>query len=130
MTLPDVPSEARAKFFRGLADPARLGILELLRDGPLAAGELATMCGLTASNASNHLQCLLECGLVKVEPRGRHNVYRLASPQLVSFMEAADRVLTTGVADLITACQNYGAPSRRALRPKAESRKGAAVNAG
>ncbi len=69
--------EIEAKLHRGFADPSRLAILRELRRGPLTAGQLADLVGLTPSRASNHLRCLLECGLVAIEPRGRYNVYRL-----------------------------------------------------
>ena len=115
--MPSVALETHAKLFRGLADPARLGLLVQLRGGPRSAGELARACGLSPSNASNHLQCLLECGLVRVEPRGRHNLYQLADPELARLLEVSERVLSDGAGPLIEACRNYGPPSRRALRP-------------
>lgn len=110
--------EIEAKLHRGFADPSRLGILRELRRGPLTAGQLSDLVGLTPSRASNHLRCLLECGLVAIEPRGRYNVYRLADPSVERLLDASSRVLTE-VAPLIEACLNYGPPSRHALRPSA-----------
>ena len=110
--------EIEAKLHRGFADPSRLGILRELRRGPLTAGQLSDLVGLTPSRASNHLRCLLECGLVAIEPRGRYNVYRLADPSVERLLDASSRVLTE-VAPLIEACLNYGPPSRHALRPTA-----------
>jgi DNA-binding transcriptional ArsR family regulator len=104
-----------SKLFRGLADPARLSLLLRVRTGKCSAGELARDCGLSPSNASNHLQCLLECGLVLVEPRGRQNVYRLADRQVLRLLDASARVLHSSAGALIDGCRNYGA-SRRALR--------------
>lgn len=107
--------EIEAKLHRGFADPSRLGILRELRRGPLTAGQLSSLVGLTPSRASNHLRCLLECGLVAIEPRGRYNVYGLADPAVERLLDASARVLTE-VAPLIEACLNYGPPSRHALR--------------
>jgi DNA-binding transcriptional ArsR family regulator len=107
--------EIETKLHRGLADPSRLAILRELRRGPLTAGQIADLVGLTPQRASNHLSCLLECGLVSVEPRGRYNVYRLADPSVGRLLDASARVLTE-VAPLIEACLNYGPPSRRSLR--------------
>lgn len=106
----------QAKLFRGLADPARLGLLSALRQGPSSAGELARACGLTPSNASNHLQCLLECGLVAVEAQGRQNIYALADPLIATMLDLADGVVRSPAGALIEACRNYGPPSRRQLR--------------
>ena len=110
--------EIETKLHRGLADPSRLAILRELRRGPLTAGQLASLVGLTPQRASNHLRCLLECGLVAMEPRGRYNVYRLADPSVGRLLDASARVLTE-VAPLIEACLNYGPPDRRSLRAPA-----------
>ncbi|MHB8960253.1 MAG: ArsR/SmtB family transcription factor [Candidatus Limnocylindrales bacterium] len=107
--------EIEAKLHRGLADPSRLAILRELRRGPLTAGQLAGLVGLTPQRASNHLRCLLECGLIEIEPRGRFNIYRLADPAVGRLLDASARVLAE-VAPLIEACLNYGPPNRRALR--------------
>ncbi|MBI3745222.1 MAG: winged helix-turn-helix transcriptional regulator [Chloroflexi bacterium] len=105
-----------AKLYRGLADPARFGLLVALRDGPQAAGDLAKRTGLSPSRASNHLLCLLECGLVRVEPEGRRNVYRLADPAVECVLDSS-RALLAQVGPRIEACLNYGTPARRNLRP-------------
>lgn len=110
--------EVETKLHRGLADPSRLAILRELRRGPLTAGQLANLVGLTPPRASNHLRCLLECGLVAIEPRGRYNVYRLADPAVGRLLDASLRLLAE-VAPLIEACLNYGPPNRRGLRPGA-----------
>ena len=115
--------EIETKLHRGLADPSRLAILRELRRGPLTAGQLASLVGLTPQRASNHLRCLLECGLVAMEPRGRYNVYRLADPAVGRLLDASARVLAE-VAPLIEACLNYGPPSRRSLRPPAGTSPG------
>ena len=117
--------EVETKLHRGLADPSRLAILRELRRGPLTAGQLAGLVGLTPPRASNHLRCLLECGLIEIEPRGRFNVYRLADPAIGRLLDASARVLDE-VAPLIEACLNYGPPSRRALRPPAARARQAA----
>jgi len=105
----------QAKLFSGLADPRRLALLRVLVSGPHSAGELARSVGLSASGASNHLRCLLECGLVIVESDGRFNRYRLADVGVAGLLLGADQLLGRLAAE-IAACVNYGAPSRRALR--------------
>ncbi len=108
----DREHEAAAKLFRGLSDAGRLALLRALRDGPTTAGALATAAGLSPSGASNHLRCLLECGLVTVELAGRNSIYRLADPSIARLLEAGDGVLAL-VGPLIEACRNYGPPRRR-----------------
>ena len=51
-----LPTQLVAKYFRGLGDPIRLRILELLRaEGELSVGELVTRLGLPQPQVSNHL---------------------------------------------------------------------------
>lgn len=110
--------ELEAKLFSGLADPKRLELLRLLQNGPRTAGVLAREAVLTPSGASNHLRCLLECGLVSVESDGRFNRYRLAEVGVGGLLLESELVLAK-VRDEIEACHNYGPPSRRALRRNA-----------
>lgn len=118
--MPNLALVTQSKFFRGLADPARLSLLMALRDGPRPAGELAMGCELSPSNASNHLQCLLECGLVAVEPRGRQNVYSLADPLIAGILDVSEQIVAGPAGRRISACRSYGPPSRRKLRVSKE----------
>ena len=130
ISLGERPSlQVETKLHRGLADPSRLAILRELRRGPLTAGQIADLVGLTPPRVSNHLRCLLECGLVAMEPRGRYNVYRLADPAVGRLLDASARVLAE-VAPLIEACLNYGPPSRRSLRAPANASPAAELSGG
>jgi DNA-binding transcriptional ArsR family regulator len=72
-----------------LADPARVAILLALSDGrEVAAGELALVAGVAAATASFHLAKLRSAGLIGLRRQGRHQLYRLASPDLVQALEA------------------------------------------
>jgi len=75
----------KAKLFRGFADPSRLAILEALRTRPSTVSEIAEATGLSQSNASNHLSCLRDCGLVSCERQGRYIYYRLSGKRVISF---------------------------------------------
>lgn len=98
----------RAKLFRGFADPSRLAILEALRSSPQTVGDIAAMTGLGQSNTSNHLACLLECGLVMREQRGKFAIYSLTDDRIATLLALADDVLGD-LADRIVACTRYGA---------------------
>ncbi|GAD22111.1 helix-turn-helix transcriptional regulator [Acidovorax sp. MR-S7] len=76
----DLPPEALeqvAAYFQALAEPTRLRILNLLRDGERNVGELAQLCGYTAANVSKHLSVLTKHGLVAREGRGTSVYYRI-----------------------------------------------------
>lgn len=65
-----------------IADPIRRKILTLLRDGELAAGDIARCFAVSRPAVSRHLRVLRACGLVVEEARGRRRVYRLDSAPL------------------------------------------------
>jgi DNA-binding transcriptional ArsR family regulator len=63
------PREALDRTFAALADPHRRRVVELLRDRPRRAGELAAAAGLPPPAMSRHLRVLRESALVE-EDRG------------------------------------------------------------
>ena len=62
---------------RALADPVRREILNLLKEGPLSAGELGDHFDISAAAVSKHLNVLKEGDLVRDERRGKFIYYRL-----------------------------------------------------
>lgn len=70
-----------------LADPTRRRVVELLRERPLRAGEVAQRVGMSAPAMSRHLRALLKGGLVDVElseEDGRARRYRLRPERLLA----------------------------------------------
>ncbi|MCL4436375.1 MAG: metalloregulator ArsR/SmtB family transcription factor [Thaumarchaeota archaeon] len=96
----------KAKFFRGFADPTRLAILECLRDGEVQATEIAKRLNQSKSNISNHLSCLMDCGLVRNRRDGRNIYYSIRIDKVQKMLEGADEVLKQ-VYDEIAACTKY-----------------------
>jgi DNA-binding transcriptional ArsR family regulator len=77
-------SDRLDRTFAALADPTRRAAVELLRGGPLRAGELADELGSTPAGLSRHLKVLRESGLVVEEiseEDARVRVYRLERDQ-------------------------------------------------
>ncbi len=101
--------ELKAKLFRGLADPSRLAILEALRDGPQTVTALVETTGLSQPNVSNHLRCLLDCGLVRRGRRGRFVIYRLSDERIAELLRLAEQVLAD-VARGVYRCTRYDTP--------------------
>jgi len=86
---------ATAPVFRALADPTRVRILHLLRQGPLCVGDLVSVLGIAQPKASRHLAYLRRARLVEDEKRGLWCFYRLTSPRsgfhakLIELLDAA-----------------------------------------
>lgn len=68
--------------FSALAEPHRLRMVELLRDGPLTVGEIVDRLGLSQPQVSKHLRVLSEAGLVEVQPIANRRVYKLRPQSL------------------------------------------------
>lgn len=60
-----------------LAEPNRLHIVELLRDGPRSVGEIAERLGLHQPQVSKHLRVLSNAGVVEAHPVAQQRIYRL-----------------------------------------------------
>lgn len=67
-----------AERFKVLAEPARLEILNALRDGELTVSDLVNTTGLGQANLSKHLQLLLAHGFVLRRKDGLFAYYSLA----------------------------------------------------
>jgi len=72
-----------------LADGTRARIVLALSDGrALPASLLAAEAGVAPSTTSEHLQRLVDGGLVVVHPQGRHRYYRLRGPEVAGVIES------------------------------------------
>lgn len=69
--------KAVSKVFRALADPTRRQILEELKDGELAAGEIAARFQISGPSISRHLAILDAADLVVVRREGNRLLYEL-----------------------------------------------------
>lgn len=100
------PASLAARLFRGFADPTRVAILLALLEGERRVSDLVDAVGGSQSNVSGHLACLKDCGLVVDRPGQRRQVfYRLAQPEVVELLRAAERLLAaTGTT--IELCRN------------------------
>jgi ArsR family transcriptional regulator, cadmium/lead-responsive transcriptional repressor len=112
--LPAAPLETDlvAKYFRGLGDPIRLRILELLRsEGELSVGELVGLLGVPQPKVSNHLACLRWCGFVAARREGRAVFNRIADERVEAMLELAQSLLADN-AEHVAACCRIEEPGR------------------
>ena len=84
-----------ASWFKALADPTRVQLVELLarRGEPMAVGEIVAVMGLAQSTVSQHLKLLLEVRFVLVEADGNSRRYRINGACVTCFPSAADLVM-------------------------------------
>nr|WP_198940375.1 metalloregulator ArsR/SmtB family transcription factor [Micromonospora sp. CB01531] len=88
-------AQTYASWFRALADPTRVQIVEYLarHARPMCVGEIVTAVGLAQSTVSQHLKILTEVRFVLVQPVGTARHYRLNDACVGCFPSAADVVM-------------------------------------
>src|SRR6478752_2556892 len=72
---------------QALADPSRRTVLEILRDHPATAGELADALPIARPGVSRHLRVLREAGLVDVRQDAQRRIYSLRPEALMEVDE-------------------------------------------
>ncbi|MDM7934259.1 MAG: metalloregulator ArsR/SmtB family transcription factor [Methanothrix sp.] len=87
--------ERQAQVFRALADPCRLKILYLLREGELCVCEIMVGLDRPQSTTSHHLSILREAGLVRERRDGRWSRYRLSEGAVIEMLNLA-RLMSQG----------------------------------
>jgi DNA-binding transcriptional ArsR family regulator len=73
---------ASSDAFRAISEGNRRALLDVLRQGEQPVGALVEASGLSYSLVSQHLQVLLEAGVVDRRPEGRQRIYRLEAAPL------------------------------------------------
>lgn len=94
-----------SQVFKALADPTRRKVLQLLRQGPMGAGELAERFDVSKPTMSAHFAVLAGAGLIQAEKHGRSITYRLRmsvlEEALLGFMQSFARpIADSGNADM------------------------------
>src|SRR5689334_8975735 len=66
-----------ADVFKALSHPVRRRIVAMLRDGPMASGDIAAAFDIAWPTITGHLTALRDAGLVEAERAGTSISYRL-----------------------------------------------------
>jgi DNA-binding transcriptional ArsR family regulator len=99
-------AEQYASWFRALADPSRIQIVEYLarRGAATPVGEIVAAVGLAQSTVSQHLKILAEVRFVLVEPVGNARHYRINDNCIRCFPSAVDVVMGRPAPAIVEAC--------------------------
>jgi len=108
---------------KAMADPTRRAILRLVRDGELAAGEIAShFPSMSRPAVSQHLRVLTDSGLVEVRPDGNRRLYRWRREGLRDAAAFLEEMWSDGLARLKAATEREEWPERtRAERSRNRS---------
>ena len=98
--------ELQAEICQTLANPKRLQIVSLLKNGELSVGEMVRAMGVPKANASQHLSIMRQKGLIISRREGTTIYYRLASPKITDACSIMREVLLSILADRETLSRN------------------------
>ncbi|WP_431682614.1 ArsR/SmtB family transcription factor [Kitasatospora sp. KL5] len=85
--------QVKAEFFRALAHPVRIRVLELLGERDHAVSEILPEVGVEPAHLSQQLAVLRRGSLVAVRREGATVVYSLTSPEVTDLLRVARSIL-------------------------------------
>ena len=86
----DNKNRFKAKIFKGLSDPARLTVLDFLRDGEKCVCEIIPHVKLIQPVVSRHLKILKDAGMIKGRKEGNRRLYSIVDQRIFRIIDALD----------------------------------------
>lgn len=105
-----------ARIGQAAASPSRLELLDLLSQGPRTVEALARQTGQSIATTSHHLQVLRRARLVEAEKAGLYVTYRLADPQVETFLLGMRQLAESRLAEIRQLTRTF-LDARGALEP-------------
>jgi ArsR family transcriptional regulator len=113
----DALRQFKSEIFQGLANPTRIAIVELLRDGELSAGKLIAKLGIEQANASQHLAVLRAKQIVVNRKVGNQVYYSIRDQALIEVLDILRNYFYAQLSNTVDIM-------RQAAREKSKSRAG------
>ncbi|MEK3785868.1 MULTISPECIES: ArsR/SmtB family transcription factor [Paenibacillus] len=92
----------KADFFKALAHPMRIRILELLSDGDKTVNELQSILGSEGSAVSQQLAVLRSKNVVQGSKDGTSVIYSLRDPRIKDLLVVAKQIFDNHLVDAIS----------------------------
>jgi DNA-binding transcriptional ArsR family regulator len=91
----------KAEFFKALAHPLRIRILELLADGDKNVNEIQSLVGSEGSAVSQQLTVLRAKNIVTGTKNGNRVIYSLRDPMIIELLHVARQIFNNHLVDTI-----------------------------
>ncbi len=92
----------KAEFFKALAHPLRIRILELLAEGDKSVNEIQSLVGSEGSAVSQQLTVLRTKNIVTGTKEGTRVIYSLRDPMIIELLKVAKQIFNNHLVDTIT----------------------------
>jgi DNA-binding transcriptional ArsR family regulator len=90
----------KAEFFKALANPTRIRILELLREGERAVGDLQACLEIDSSGVSQQLAVLRAKSIVQTRKEGTTVYYSIRDDRVFTLLDIAREIFDSHLVDL------------------------------
>ncbi|HKX28211.1 MAG TPA: metalloregulator ArsR/SmtB family transcription factor [Blastocatellia bacterium] len=85
-------SNFKAEFFKALAHPLRISILDALREGELTVNEISQKFEIEAANASQQLAVLRNKNIVTARKEGSNVYYSVTDQTIFKLLDVAKEI--------------------------------------
>ncbi|MCR3883642.1 metalloregulator ArsR/SmtB family transcription factor [Methanotrichaceae archaeon M04Ac] len=90
VTIEGEDPDGTVEVLKAVADPCRLRIIKLLKEGELCVCEIMAALDRRQSSTSHHLSVLKEAGLVRERKDGKWSYYRIADGAVMEMLKQAE----------------------------------------
>jgi DNA-binding transcriptional ArsR family regulator len=90
----------KAEFFKALANPLRIAIIDTLRNGERGVNEIASTLHVEQAVISTQLQTLRSKQIVKFRKEGSYAYYYIADPAIFTLLDDAAEIFQNRLIDL------------------------------
>lgn len=97
----------KAEFFKALAHPLRIRILELLAEGDKSVNEIQSLVGSEGSAVSQQLTVLRAKNIVTGTKDGNRVIYSLRDPLIIELLQVAKKIFNNHLVDAITILDRF-----------------------
>lgn len=108
----------KAEFFKALAHPLRIRILEILSEEDKSVNEIQTLAGSEGSAVSQQLQILRAKNIVSGTKEGNKVIYSLKDPMIIELLAVARRIFNNHLVDTITILDKLKEDDEAPAQPK------------
>ena len=93
-------SQFKAEFFKALAHPLRIRILDELRKGEVGVNDLGSRLNVEQSNLSQQLAVLRNRNILAARKDGQNVYYSVRDPQLFDLLDVARKIFNNHLIDV------------------------------
>ncbi|MBI4473357.1 MAG: winged helix-turn-helix transcriptional regulator [Acidobacteria bacterium] len=103
----------KAQFFKALAHPLRIAILDSLRDGEHTVAEIGQRFEVEPANASQQLAVLRNKNIIVARKAGANVYYSVSDPAIFKLLDAAREIFNNQLIGVRTMLEEIKAENRR-----------------